>query len=198
MSNLIEHTPIVHNGIFIYQLDQTKDYLNFFEKADYIMNENSYVGTNLNILQSMNKNLVSEIYNTTSDLIHNVLFMNCKFNIYKSWLTKTVPKGNSNSHSHSNSWLSGVFYPEQNKNFNIIFYNDIMNCFYQQPNKISIYNMREYTITPKRNQLILFFSNLRHKINDNNSQKDRYSLAFNLLPEGTFGEGDSKINLNHV
>jgi hypothetical protein len=73
-----------------------------------------------------------------------------------------------------------------------------MNCFYQQPNKISIYNMREYTITPKRNQLILFFSNLRHKINDNNSQKDRYSLAFNLLPEGTFGEGDSKINLNHV
>ena len=55
-------------------------------------------------------------------------------------------------------------------------------------------NCRDWTITPEDNDLILFFSQLRHKIMRNESTNDRYSLAFNTIPKGPFGEGDSFLN----
>ena len=42
--------------------------------------------------------------------------------------------------------------------------------------------------------IILFPSNLRHSIEKNLSNKIRYSIAFNTLPLGEIGTGDSKIN----
>ena len=57
----------------------------------------------------------------------------------------------------------------------------------------NIHNSREWIITPTDNFLILFFSQLRHKIMPNYSTEDRFSLAFNILPEGEFGTGDSRI-----
>jgi hypothetical protein len=66
-----------------------------------------------------------------------------------------------------------------------------MNIFNGNPSEYGIYNSKSFTIVPEQNELILFFSNLRHEIITNSSNKDRYSLAFNCLPSGSFGEGDS-------
>ena len=46
------------------------------------------------------------------------------------------------------------------------------------------------------NCLVLFFSNMRHNILPNNSKEGRYSLAFNVLPNGSFGTEDSFLKLN--
>jgi len=43
------------------------------------------------------------------------------------------------------------------------------------------------------NTLILFPSNLRHKIDVNKSDKDRYSLAFNINPSGYIGGRDGRV-----
>ncbi len=44
-------------------------------------------------------------------------------------------------------------------------------------------------------KLILFPSNLMHRVNENKSHKNRYSLAFNLFCKGTFGEKESLLVL---
>ena len=165
-----------------------------FKKQKFINTEENYnlnlVSSNLNILTKY-KMLNKQINKTIKHFIENILFMRCKYKIYSSWLTLTKPKGNSSSHHHSNSWISGVYYPEHNKEYKIVFYNDIKNNFDTTTHNQNIYNSKSFTIVPQQNELILFFSNLRHEIKTNLSDKDRYSLAFNCLPSGGFGYGDS-------
>ena len=45
--------------------------------------------------------------------------------------------------------------------------------------------------------LIIFPSSMRHQILPNKSKKDRYSIAFNIMPKGKFNyPGDSQIDLS--
>ena len=109
-----------------------------------------------------------------------------------SWVTKTEPNGHGNEHSHSNSWLSGVYYPEDNNQSGIRFsYENTI--FNNVPKEFNIYNSHTWTLDSEKNLLIIFFSNLRHRILPNLSKQNRYSLAFNVMPKGDFGWGDSKI-----
>ena len=127
------------------------------------------------------------IINTNTN---STFFINYK--IFSSWLTKTTPQGFSDSHYHSNAWLSGIYYPKADPGFSIKFYYDNRHAFSTPPTEYNVYNSTEWTIVPKDNFLILFFSQLRHKIMPNRSQKDRFSLSFNLLPKGEIGLRDSK------
>ena len=44
-------------------------------------------------------------------------------------------------------------------------------------------------------KLLIFPSNLMHKIGKNESNKVRYSLAFNIFCRGTFGENETVLKL---
>ena len=120
------------------------------------------------------------------------MLKNINYRIFSSWLTKTAPKAFSDSHNHNNSWLSGIYYPIGDPAFSVKFFSDNRTQFFTPPEKYNIYNSNECIIVPEDNSLILFFSQLRHKIMPNQSTKDRFSLSFNVLPKGEFGELDSK------
>ena len=120
------------------------------------------------------------------------MLKNINYRIFSSWLTKAAPNAFSDSHAHSNSWLSGVYYPKGDPGFSIKFFYDNKPPFFTQPTEYNIYNSTERVIVPQDNFLILFFSQLRHQLMPNQSTKDRFSLAFNILPRGKFGTGDSK------
>ena len=50
---------------------------------------------------------------------------------------------------------------------------------------------------PLKNTLLLFPSELQHKIKKNVLKEDRYSIAFNVLPIGSFNKGqDNEIIYN--
>jgi uncharacterized protein (TIGR02466 family) len=199
--NYLKGIPITHNGIFIYDLDINNsnilNYLNisFFNNIEKDEAEHSYITKSRSVLNDL-PDLKNEISKAINHLINEVLKTKADFSIYSSWGTQTLPNGFSSSHTHSNSWISGVYYPSSNENFNIKVYNDYLNQFYSIPSEHNIYNTKEWLITPKENQLILFFSNLRHKILFNKSNEKRYSIAFNVLPTGNFGVGDSEVNFN--
>ena len=55
-------------------------------------------------------------------------------------------------------------------------------------------NAKEYILTPQKNMLLFFPSYIWHKILTNSSNTTRYSLAFNLIPIGQYGSGDSTYN----
>tara|TARA_R110000803_G_C11842489_1_gene304783 strand:+ start:54 stop:653 length:600 start_codon:yes stop_codon:yes gene_type:complete len=193
----LKDIPIISNGIFIYQLETKKDFKEYYQNIEYndtYNNDNLVsISKKMSVLNEL-EDLKLEIDNCCNHFIKNILSMNCSFNIFNSWFTKTKPSGFSDSHVHSNSWFSGCFYPEHNKDFNIKFYNDNLFAFKDDINNFGIYNSRDWIINPQKNQLILFFSTLRHEICQNKSEQDRYSLAFNVLPNGIFGVGDSKVN----
>lgn len=74
-------------------------------------------------------------------------------------------------HNHSNSWLSGIYYPEGDKDFKILFLDSNTEWFKDIPIEYNVYNeaAREFTIN--ENMLIIFPSSMRHQILPNASKK---------------------------
>tara|TARA_R110002020_G_scaffold187552_1_gene386027 strand:- start:169 stop:759 length:591 start_codon:yes stop_codon:yes gene_type:complete len=191
----ISTIPICSNALFRYKLDIPNDLTLKFKKEKFksIEGGSSLISEDLNILkkyENLNKEIKAAVDVTLKELL---MLKNINYRIFSSWLTKAVPKTFSDSHNHSNSWLSGVYYPKGDPGFSIKFFYDNAPSFYTQPTEYNVYNSTEWTIVPEDNSLILFFSQLRHKIMPNKSTKDRFSLAFNILPQGQFGTVDSKV-----
>jgi len=150
------------------------------------------ISEDFNILKKY-KELNKEINKAVGATIKEILMLkNINYRIYSSWLTKTKPGGFSASHNHCNSWLSGIYYPKGDPGFTVTFSYDHITPFFTPPTEYNIFNSRSWSITAEDNLLILFFSQLRHKIMPNQSKEDRFSLSFNLVPKGKFGKEDSK------
>jgi len=190
----IDTIPICSNTLFIYRLDIKDDLTLKFKKEKFKLAQGSaLISQDLNVLKKY-KNLNKEINKAVDVTLKDILMLkNINYRIFSSWLTKVEPKTSSNSHNHANSWLSGVYYPKGDPGFSIRFFYDNTHPFYTPPTKYNIYNSTTWTISPEDNHLILFFSQLRHKIMLNQATKDRFSLAFNILPKGQFGKIDSEV-----
>ena len=191
----LQSIPICSNGLFIYKLDIKDDLDLKFKDEKFISRYGKFeagMGEDMNVLRKY-ENLNQEINKAVDETLEKILMLqNVNYRIFSSWLTKTAPGDFSRSHRHSNSWLSGVYYPKGEPGFSIRFFYDNTPPFYTPPTEYNIYNSKAWTIFPEDNHLILFFSQLRHQLMPNQSTKDRFSLAFNILPRGKFGTGDSK------
>jgi uncharacterized protein (TIGR02466 family) len=116
--------------------------------------------------------------------------------IHASWATKTLKDGFSQKHSHSHSFLSGVYYPIGSEDFKIKFFKNKSFSFWD----IKILNYNEYnsdnwTFKIGNNFLFLWHSPLGHQIIKNNSSLTRYSIAFDVIPQGVLNNGISKIEI---
>ena len=60
--------------------------------------------------------------------------------------------------------------------------------------KGSIHTRNTCTISPQKNQFIIFPSYLYHQITKNTFKETRHSLAFNIMPSGKVGHADSTVN----
>lgn len=125
-----------------------------------------------------------------------------KFDITTSWLSKVVKNSESQYHSHQNCFYAGVLYfqdfgdSEDIGNFEI----DEMGLIPQTispspPTEYNIYNSPWWNFKPRKNMVIFFPSYLKHRIGKHKLDEPRYSLAFNIMPCGKFGFGDSSISL---
>tara|TARA_R100000664_G_scaffold28576_1_gene39936 strand:- start:1301 stop:1897 length:597 start_codon:yes stop_codon:yes gene_type:complete len=187
--------PICSNTLFCYKLNIKEDLTLKFKDEKFIPRNLAFdkagKGEDMNILDKY-KDLKKEIQAAVDETLEEILMLEkIDYKIFTSWLTKTAPKDFSDSHHHSNSWLSGVYYPKGDPGFSIKFHHDNKTQFFTPPKQYNIYNSTEWIIYPEDNYLILFFSQLRHEILRNDSNLDRYSLAFNILPKGPFGAEDS-------
>jgi uncharacterized protein (TIGR02466 family) len=191
----LDNIPICSNALFIYKLDIKEDLSLKFSKEKFKLTAagGSLVGEDLNILKKY-KSLNKEINKALSETCKKILMLkDINYQIFNSWLTKTKPEGLGDSHSHSNSWLSGVYYPKGDRGFSIKFFNYNMTQFYTPPTEYNVFNAKDWLITAEDNLLVLFFSQLTHQIMPNNSYKDRFSVSFNVLPKGKFGTHDSQL-----
>ena len=153
----------------------------------------SYQSKNLNVLKDL-KFLKKEINKHVSYYLHNIFFYKMNYKFTTSWATKTDFKGFGQKHYHSNTFLSGVYYPIGNKNFKIKFYKRNLSTWSIEPKEYNEFNANELTFhITTDNTLILFPNHLQHSIENNENNMERYSISFNINPKGLIGEGDSGI-----
>tara|TARA_B100000131_G_scaffold166791_1_gene161232 strand:+ start:1672 stop:2292 length:621 start_codon:yes stop_codon:yes gene_type:complete len=118
-----------------------------------------------------------------------------KFEITSSWITKTTKSVSSAFHNHKNCAFSGVYYfDEYDKDSATIgFLNPLsdLSSYMLNTRELNPVNANYVAIEPSEKCLIFFPSYLKHRINAHKSDKPRYSLAFNIVPVGDYGSGDS-------
>lgn len=154
-----------------------------------------FISSSLNVLNYFPE-LKTEIMLKLNSYIKDVLmYKDIKFKITTSWGTKTSPGGYGQEHMHSNSWFSGVWYPEDSSSITFVK-RDRALIDPGNPEEWNLFNSQEWQMTPSTNDLFIFDSTLSHRINKNISDSDRYSIAFNVLPQGKFGTGDSTVYIS--
>lgn len=169
---------------------ESNKHLNIKQATNFISKDLSILDNFSDLRESINinvQNYIKQIFN--SDL---------NFKYTNSWSTKIPNDCFSFYRNHTNSWLSGVYYPDDYKKFSITFENPL-NTFWNidgTVNKYEEHNSQKWNFPIKKNLLLIFPSYLKHSVDINKSKKDGYSIAFNIWPSGSFGTGDSRINLN--
>jgi len=163
----------------------------------------SEISTDLNFLDKsdllfLKKVLTDEFYTFKNNILK---YHNNDFEITTSWISKTEPGKESEWHQHNNCMYSGIFYVSTNQNSGDISFETHENKRFQiVPTEFNIYNSTSFTFSPQNRMIIFFESQLFHKIFKNNSDRIRYSIAFNLIPVGKIGSknSDSFCNLTNV
>ena len=172
--NLIEENlrkeKINHSEINKLSEDPIKN--KFYTGPENILHKNQY------------KNLAKVIINSIKTFNDLYLKYNTDFVITKSWVAFSPVDSSCEIHRHENSFLSGVIYIKAENNsgkieFENFNHRDIL-VFPRNDN--TIYNIERYWIEPKPGLLLLFPSNLYHRVHKNKSGKDRISVSFDIMP----------------
>ena len=135
-------------------------------------------------------------------LIKEGLNYDNKLEISSSWFTKTHKGEQSPMHDHKNCVFSAVYYygDYDDKVGNLIFKNPIVNLTSYRLNvgKSNKFNTYDIEITPQSGSLLIFPSYVSHKIDVHKSDIPRLSLAFNMIPVGQYGIGDSQADTSWI
>lgn len=135
-------------------------------------------------------------------LIKEGLNYDNKLEISSSWFTKTHKGEQSPMHDHKNCVFSAVYYygDYDDKVGNLIFKNPIVNLTSYRLNvgESNRFNTYDIEITPQAGSLLIFPSYVSHKIDVHKSEIPRLSLAFNMVPVGQYGIGDSQADTSWI
>ena len=114
------------------------------------------------------------------------------FKITQSWINLSVPGSlGHHEHRHSNSFISGVFYVDVDSSCDQISF---INSFLADRDlvigkcKTNCFNSDEWDYPVKTGHLVLFPSYQYHFVKPLKGNKNRISLAFNVMPCGTLGQ----------
>ena len=175
--------------------------------ASHIFTSNVNINLNHNVEYvgnvSKNRRILNfeqqKIFLNEFDKIAKVFNYPNQFKITTSWFTKTLSTDSVRPfHNHRNSFYSGIYYFDNysSNTASIEFQSPIkqLNDFYIAPTKYHLQNSPFFNIKPSKNLLLFFPSYLEHTILNHNDTQPRYSLSFNIVPIGQYGEGDSTYN----
>jgi uncharacterized protein (TIGR02466 family) len=197
-------TPIFHTNIGA----PDPITLNWIKKLDYPHEASGHDHTEDKYIldRPQMKNLKAKLKSVTDYWIHEVLGVqdDLNYNITNSWINRHR-KGEMNTiHWHSNAVMSCVYYPQTPPNSGAIiwkrshmYYNlfhDTLRPEFKDTHS-NQFNTDIHVVEPVSGDLVMFPSQLEHVVPPSDSDEERYSLAFNLFPRGTFGAGTSSVTV---
>jgi uncharacterized protein (TIGR02466 family) len=127
---------------------------------------------------------ISEYFKTVYNPKHQV-----NLKITQSWTNYTENGQYHHKHAHPNSFVSGVFYIQANKEKDkIYFYRDGYQQIKFPPKEWNVWNSESWWFDVGTCDLILFPSSLTHMVQTVDHNETRISLSFNTFPVGVVGE----------
>lgn len=200
MKDLITMFSMPPLGIFEYEedLENIKDYAltQEYRGSPNLQSVDTYVLNNpeLNRIKDF---CLTSTHQYQEEVIGNKNLLE----IQQSWLNVYYANVGMNSHYHSNSFLSGVFYITSGSP--ISFTSDLTKTNYSiealpsSPNKFLPSVIPSFTFHPKPGSLLIFSSNTNHFVLPHNFNKERISLAFNTYPKLPYGDNQRLTVVDH-
>ena len=201
----MESLPLFSSPVLKLYVEENTDQLNeHIEKADFIRTSAfganwAYTSSDVRLLKKYPR-IERILLNKFKRVAKENFYYKNDFVISTSWMSKTDPGGYSQMHMHKNSFYSGVYYfNEYDNDSSALEFETPLTAyadFQLIPTEFNMMNSNSWKIWPEKNLLVLFPSYLRHGVLHNKSNETRYSLAFNVVPIGKYGEGDSAYDLS--
>jgi uncharacterized protein (TIGR02466 family) len=201
---------MIHNlfpqpvGIYKLNRELTDKEINFIKNQDTRPNAGNVTSVNNTILchKAMTK-LRDFIESSVSDYFATIYNPKYEVNlrITQSWCNYTERGGWHHKHAHPNSFLSGIFYPQANREIDkISFYRTGFQQIKLTPENWNMWNSESWWFEVDTGDLILFPSSLEHMVETVQSDEMRISLSFNTFPVGNIGEEVdlTRLSLNEV
>lgn len=121
---------------------------------------------------------------------------NVSLRITQSWCNYTEPGQHHHKHAHPNSFVSGVFYLQANRETDkIYFFRDGFQQIKLPPENWNTWNSDSWWFDVGAGDLVLFPSSLEHMVETVQGDQTRISLSFNTFPVGVVGEEMSLTGL---
>lgn len=174
----------------------------FFKKTSKMTygNYGNLVSTNRCVLDDPDLSEINEFcLNSAREFIKIYNPPKNYFELYitQSWINYTSKEQSHHKHSHPNSFISGVFYINANKEHDKIFFlSPHSPLLTYETETYNIFNSEEWFVPVETNMLVLFPSSLKHYVRVNTEPHVRTSLAFNTFVKGTFGTEKTLTELN--
>lgn len=113
---------------------------------------------------------------------------NVELYVTQSWINVTKTGEYHHKHWHPNSFLSGVFYFNAEKDVDrITFFRNQVSQLRIETEDWNIYNSDSWYFPVETGQLVMFPSMLEHMVTKTISKEPRISLAFNTFLRGDLG-----------
>lgn len=117
-----------------------------------------------------------------------------EFYITDSWINIHKRGHSAGPHVHHNSLVSGVLYLKVSENSgDLVFHKPALSLIPFPPaldldvDSYNIYNCKSWGHRPKTNDICLFPSVVTHSVDPNESDEERWCLAFNVFVRGNIG-----------
>ena len=190
-------TPV---GIFTLPRILTSDEIDFVLTQKTTNNDSNVSSIDNRILNKAELNDIRLFCQNSIDEFYKKIYapkLDNRLIITQSWANYTYPGQFHHRHNHPNSFLSGVFYIQANKNTDkIIFYNPDYEQLKQLTDDYNIYNSESWFLEVGTGTLLLFPSKLWHMVPTvSNLSNVRVSIAFNTFPTGILG---SDIDIKEI
>jgi len=182
-------TPL---GMYKLDRDLTAKELSFLKSQETRSNMGNVTSTDNTILKSKELTKLRDFIETSvSDYFQTVYAPKHAVNlkITQSWTNYTENGQYHHKHAHPNSFVSGVFYVQANKEKDkIYFYRDGYQQIKFPPKEWNTWNSESWWFDVGTCDLILFPSSLTHMVQTVEHEQTRISLSFNTFPVGVVGE----------
>lgn len=180
--------------------DLTEQELLFIREQTRHANEGNTTSDNRTILQSVEMTEIREFIETAMLEYFKSVYAP-KFDvtpyITQSWANYTDKGQYHHRHAHPNSIISGVFYPQANRETDrIYFYKDGYQQIKLPSENWNHWNSESWWFETGAGDLIIFPSHLTHMVQTKQGDGTRISISFNTFVKGYIGSDESLTGLH--
>ena len=201
MQTSSEVIPLFSSPVYCTVDDTLPDVIPQVEKLEFMNHSKSFNGGS----QTVNQNVLLDLPEMMTFLephvktyVYEVMGIADDYSIDVpcSWVNCHQHMESAHEHAHRNSMYSGIVYLKTHPNCgDLVFTSHKYHTLDPRKETLNVYNSPQWTVTPVDGMVVIFPSELIHSVRPNADTNRRYSLAFNIIIRGEYGNATSYLTL---